>query len=232
MKRFVFVIIVIAVLTTFSCSRPIQPTSDFILVKSGELVLPKYFDVVEKIIFEDAESIRLTEFIDSTITIYPQLYAYRIIGADGYYPALKGVPDNIWEQMSYGYLKIEIKKVVFDPILNLPGKYNVKDMETIQLLRKIDTKLASTDSSIFLLVDSLSGGQDTISLVRFIEPFTTTPQNYSYKLIGVDGTERLFSWAEIQTGRWVISQDLTRFNPDLGSSSHIFHLKMIELNQL
>jgi len=223
------------------CSRPIQPQSDFITIELGERTFIRYFDPVQKTTYEENEVIRLSDFIDSAMTDYPQIYAYRIIGSDGYYPAKKGVPDNIWEELQKGYLKLNTKEVVFDSTLNLPRKYNVNDVVTISLLRKINTKLKQEGDLSFSLIDDMNfttyvdsadafyNGRSVVRLTDFVTPVTYTPEDYNYNLISAQGKEKTFTWPEIQTGWWLLDLDLTKFSPDLGTESRISYLQTIEL---
>jgi len=236
-----FTLIFLFLIWAFGCSRPIQPKSDFITLELGERTFIRYFDPVEKLTYDENEVIRLSDFIDSAMTDYPQVYAYRIIGTDGYYPAKKGVPDNVWEQMQKGYLKLNTRGVVFDSSLSLPRKYNVGDVATIKLLRKIDTIFKGEENLSFSLIDDMTfatyvdsedafyDGRTAIKLSDFVETVTTTPEDYTYSLISAQGKEKSFGWSEIQTGWWLKDLDLTKFSPDLGMDSRIHHLQTIEL---
>ncbi len=97
-----------------ACSRPIKPKSEFIAVTLDDLTFVRYFDLLEKVTFEGDEVIRLSDLIDSTMTDFPQIYAYRVIGSDGFCAAKKGSPDNIWEHMQKGYLKLSDRRATFD----------------------------------------------------------------------------------------------------------------------
>jgi hypothetical protein len=223
-----------------ACSRPIKPKSDFITIKLGDLSFTRYFDLFEQVEFEGAETIRLSDFIDSAITDHPRIYAYRIIGSDGFYAALKGSPDNTWEHMQKGYLKLSDRKATFEPTLGLIGRYYVRDVASIELLRKIDTKLGEEKDTTFLIIDmeveTYSDPQDEfydgrrgIRLSDFVEPLTSSPDNYSYNLMSVQGDQKAFSWSEIQTGWWLVDLDLIKFSPDLGPNSRIPRLLKVEL---
>jgi hypothetical protein len=222
------------------CSRPIKPKSDFITVKLGNLTFIRYFDIMEKVIFEGEEAIRLSDFVDSTMTDYPQIYAYRIIGSDGFYAAKKGSPDNVWEHMQKGYLRLNDRRATFESSLELSGRYYVKDVASIELLRKIDTKFKEEDPSFSLIVDKQAttyldstdafyNGRSGIRLSDFVDTLTSTPENYTYNLISVQGDEKTFSWLELQTGWWLLGLDVTKFFPDLGMDSRLAHLETIEL---
>lgn len=226
----------------FGCSRPVKPKSDFITIKLGGLTFVKYFDLLEKVIFEGDQAIRLSDFIDSTITDYPQIYAYRVIGSDGFYAATKGSPDNVWDHMQKGYLKLDNRRAVFDPSLDLLGRYYVKDVEAIELLRKIETRFEEEEDFTFSLImdmivatyldstDSFYDGRPGIKLSDFIiDSLTPAPENYTYTLLSAEGDQRVFSWFELQTGWWLLNLDVTKFFPDLGADSRIIHLQTIEL---
>jgi hypothetical protein len=223
-----------------ACSRPVKPKSEFITIALGDLTFVRYFDLLDKVTFEGDEVIRLADLIDSTMTDFPQIYAYRVIGSDGFYAAKKGSPDNIWEHIQKGYLKLSDRKATFDRSLGLAGRYYVKDVASIELLRKIDTKFKEEGSSFSLIVDmelaayldtaeAFYNGRAGIKLPGLIDTLTSTPEEYSYNLVSASGGEKEFSWSEFQTGWWLLDLDLTKFSPDLGVDSRILHLQTIEL---
>jgi hypothetical protein len=222
-----------------TCSRPIKPRSDSITVELGDLIFTRYFDLLDKVTFEGNEAIRLSDFIDSAVTVYPSIYVYRVIGSDGFYAAQKGSPDNTWEQIQKGYLRLSDRMAAFDPNLGLEGRYYVKDVVSIELLRKIDVNLTEGKDSTFLIedkqietfadsADAFYDGRPGIRLSEFIRPLTSTPEDYVYDLLSVRGEKRNFSWSEIQTGWWLEDLDLTKFYPDLGVDSKMSRLLNIE----
>lgn len=225
----------------YGCSRPTKPKSDFLTVKLGKLTFVRYFDLLEKVTFEGDEVIRLADLIDSTMTDFPQIYAYRVIGSDGFYAAKKGSPDNIWEHIQKGYLKLSDRKATFERSLGLAGRYYVKDVASIELLRKIDTKFEEKEESSFSLIvdmkvttyldsaEAFYNGRAGIKLSELIDTLTSTPEEYSYNLMSASGGEKEFSWSEFQTGWWLLGLDLTKFSPDLGIDSKISYLQTIEL---
>ena len=237
----VLLLVLLLLFVGWGCSRPIKPKSDFITIKLGNLTFIRYFDLMEMAMFEGDEAIRLSDFIDSTMTDYPQIYAYRIIGSDGFYAAKKGNPDNVWEHMQKGYLKLNDRRATFESSLGLLGRYYVKDVASIELLRKIDTKFKDEEESSFSLIlgmptaiyldstDAFYNGQAGIRLSDFVDTLTSTPENYTYNLISAQGDEKTFSWLELQTGWWLMGLDVTKFFPDLGMDSRLAHLETIEL---
>jgi hypothetical protein len=224
-----------------ACSRSIKPKSDFITVQLSDLTFVRYFDILEKVTFEGDEAIRLSDFIDSTMTDYPEIFAYRVIGSDGFYAAKKGSPDNVWEHMLQGYLRLSDRRATFDPSLGLAGRYYVKDVVSVELLRKIETKFKEEEEFSFSLImdmeaatysdsaDAFYDGRTGIRLADFIDTLTSTPESYAFNLISARGEERQFSWSEFQTGWWLLDLDVTKFSPDLGVDSRIYRLQTIEL---
>jgi hypothetical protein len=239
LRALVSVFLVLAIAS--GCSRPIKPKSDFITVKLGDITFTRYFDLAEKVEFEGEQAILLSDFIDSVVTERPAIYAYRIIGSDGFYAHMKGSPDNAWEHMQKGYLKLSNRKAAFDPSLGLEGRYYVKDVAGIELLRKIETRFAGDGHLTFFLIaemetalysdpgDDFYDGRSGVKLADFVDTLISAPEEYSYDLVSIAGEKRRFSWAELQTGWWILDLDLTKFYPDLGPDSRIPYLQSIEL---
>lgn len=237
----VLVSVVLLLSIAFGCSRPIKPKSAFITVKLGDMTFTRYFDLMPKANFEGDEAIRLSDFVDSVVTERPQIYAYRVIGTDGFYARLKGSPDNVWEHMQRGYLKLSNRRAAFDQSLGLEGRYYVKDVAGIELLRKIEIKLTGDQDLTFSLTadmemtaysdpaDPFYDGRLGVRLADFVDTLVSIPEGYVYHLISVNGENTTFSWSELQTGWWIIDLDLTKFYPDLGPDSRIPYLEAIEL---
>jgi hypothetical protein len=228
-------------LVVCGCSRPVKPKSDSLPIELGGRTFTRYLDLLSTGTYEGEVVVVLADFIDSAITNYPTAYAYRIFGSDGYYPAMKGIPDNVWAQLQNGYLKLSDRGVVFDSSLNLPRKYNVSDVASLELLRKIDTIIKGESDPGFCLVsgmnlatyadpaDDFYDGRTAIKLTDFVETVTSTPEDFTYRLISANGSEKSFSWSQVQTGWWLLDLDVTKFYPDLGSDSRMPYLQTIEL---
>jgi hypothetical protein len=77
--------------------------------------------------------------------------------------------------------------------------------------------------------DNFYDGRTAIKLTDFVETVTSTPEDFTYRLISANGSEKSFSWSQVQTGWWLLDLDVTKFNPDLGPDSRIPYLQTIEL---
>jgi hypothetical protein len=241
-KSMVALLLGLLVLSAFyACSRSVKPKSDSLSIELGGRTFTRYIDLLRTETYEGEKVVILADFIDSAIISYPTAYAYRIFGSDGYYPAMKGVPDNVWTQLQKGYLKLGDRGVVFDSSLHLPRKYNVTDVASLELLRKVDTIIKGDPGSGFCLiggmnlatyedsVDNFYSGRTAIKLTDFVETVTSTPEDFAYRFISANGGEKSFSWSQVQTGWWLVDLDVTKFNPDLGPDSRIPYLQIIEL---
>jgi len=239
LRALVSVLLLLAIAS--GCSRPLKPKSDFLTVKLGDMTFIRYFDLMEKVEFEGEQAIRFSDFIDSVITERPAIYAYRVVGSDGFYAHMKGSPDNVWEHVQKGYLKLSNRRAAFDQSLGLEGRYYVKDVAGIELLRKIEIRFTGDDLFTFSLIaemettsysdpqDPLYDGRSGVRLADFVDTLTSAPEDYSYDLVSVTGEKRSFSWPQLQTGWWIPDLDLTKFYPDLGPDSRIPYLQSIEL---
>jgi len=223
------------------CSRSVKPKSDSLPIELGDRTFTRYLDLLRTETYEGEKVVVLAGFIDSVITSYPTAYAYRIFGSDGYYPAMKGISDNVWAELQKGYLKLNDRGVVFDSSLHLSRKYNVSDAASLELLRKVDTIIKGESDPGFCLVsgmnlatyvdsaDNFYDGRTAIKLADFVETVTSTPEDFTYRLISANGSEKSFSWSEVQIGWWLVDLDVTKFYPDLGPDSRMPYLQTIEL---
>jgi hypothetical protein len=108
---------------------PCDPMTDrsCIMVKVGEREFLRYFADYESMEFNDEGTmmtvVPLWQLVDDEITPEPDQKRYKIYGTDGY-----TFSDYLyWENLLGGYIELGTRKVVFDPALELPRLYRVKD---------------------------------------------------------------------------------------------------------
>jgi hypothetical protein len=197
--------------------------------------------------YTENDAIWLYSFVD-TILIPPvqgdtisydarNLYAYRIEGDDGFSAAVRGYPDNTWDQMDKGYLMVLSRRVIFpDDLLDLPGAYNVKFARNIRINRKVD--VVSPDSSSFVrlcdmqttVVQNNEGqDEDAVPLSDMVEAYISNPGGFNYNIQAIDGYSLSsdLSWEELQTGYWLMESEKTIFTPDSLSSGK-YRVKYLE----
>lgn len=165
------------------------------------------------------------------------LYAYRMVGDDGFSASVKGYRDNIWDEMDKGYIMTETRNVVFpDDILDLPGAYNVKETRHIKVNRKVDVTSPDTTGMVRLkdltVVRVLNDNvllEDAVSLKDVVEAVISNPENYHYTLTALDGytTPDAMTWEQFQTGYWLLDSEKTWFT-DPNFQSGKYKVKVLE----
>ncbi|MBD3239531.1 MAG: hypothetical protein GF331_03025 [Chitinivibrionales bacterium] len=161
------------------------------------------------------------------------LYAYRVIGADGYSAhESRGEPDNRWEHMALGGISTAELQAVFDPGLGLSRRYNVDNVAAIEIYRMVDV-VHDTDTVMVELAEQTTvdlGGDSVAVELTEIVAVLASPQTYRYTLTAVDGYSGIspIAYDTLQTGYWLLAQDHTLFVPDLGGPSRIRHVQRIE----
>lgn len=73
--------------------------------------------------------VRLSDLIESDIAADPGLWRYQIFGTDGF--TFGGFAT--WDQMMQGYMELGARRVVWEPALELPDSWRVKDSYQIVL---------------------------------------------------------------------------------------------------
>lgn len=73
--------------------------------------------------------VRLSDLIESDIASDPGLWRYQIFGTDGF--TFGGFAT--WDQMMQGYMELGARRVVWEPVLELPDSWRVKDSYQIVL---------------------------------------------------------------------------------------------------
>ena len=207
------------------------------------------FADLPKITADGAEAIQLSEFVDTTLipifedrdsVLYDTrpLYAYQIIGADGFSASgSRGYPDNIWEHMTLGYILASTKRAIFpDELIDLAGAYNVQDVAKIRVHRKFDITWA--DSTTFVELKDVTSVQvtnpdgileDALPLKDFVLPALSAPENSQYNLRTLDdfGPSTDMTWTQFQTGYWLLSSEKTMFT-DTTLTGGRYKLKVLE----
>lgn len=193
-------------------------------------------------------AVHLDELVDTTIVpMYEDkggtfhearvLYAYKIVGEDGFSASIRGYPDNIWEHMPLGYILTATRNVVFpDEAIDLAGAYNVKATRHVYVLRKLD--VVAPDTTAFYELEGMPVTQvenfeaqmeDAIALSEFVSALIADPAARSYYIEAVDGfgTTDPMTWTQLQTGYWLLETRQTIFT-DPALDSGRYKLKMLE----
>ena len=139
--------------------------------------------------------------------------------------------------MFLGHILTSNRRVVFpDQSIDLPGAYNVKDVRRIRVHRKID--VVAIDTSDFIETCQLTAvsvtnwddqPEDAIALKDLVTPLVVNPENYNYDVVSLDGyaPDGVLTWAQFQTGYWLLTSERTIFtDPDLASGK--YRLKVLE----
>ena len=153
------------------------------------------------------------------------LFTYEMLADDGY-----SAGGLTWDQLSSGYLVPSSDYKAYFPGDDIPGNYAVKYLASIRLYRKIDVvKANGTSVSVevgTLTLESVTymntkgtetNIDDGVSLTAFItEDITTSPGDYSYKLVCADSyvssdSSNTFDWATIQMSYWIPGSDKAVF---------------------
>jgi hypothetical protein len=165
------------------------------------------------------------------------LHSYRIVGDDGFSASHKDYPDNIWEHMRIGYMLTTTRNVIFPKTaIDLPGAYNVKAARRVYVERKIDVVAADTMAFYKLAdmpivrVENLDGQvENAVALSGFVALLVGNPAAHSYHITAIDGygTTTAMSWAQLQTGYWLLESERTIFT-DSALQSGRYRLRLLE----
>ncbi|MBU1920597.1 hypothetical protein KKG66_07110, partial [bacterium] len=180
--------------------------------------------------------IHFSEFIDTTLIppynddgdVYDRrpLYCYQIEGADGFsaHTHPDQYPNNTWYHLTQGYLTLSTERAGFPSELGLPGAYRVSDVARIRVFRKLD--LVAPDTTVFTEFRDVTSVEVTnhdgnleqaLPLVDFIDDAVIAdPANYVFNITAIDGygTNVDMSWAEFQTGYWLLESEKTIFTDE------------------
>ena len=206
------------------------------------------FESLPKIDADGEEAIQLSSFIDTTL-IHPfrdkngnpfearKLYSYQIVGDDGFSASVKGYSNNTWEHLTLGHILTATRQAVFpDDKIDLAGAYNVKSSRHIYIHRKFD--VITPDTTTFVELKKLTptsvtnpDGQmeDALLLKDFVTALIVAPDNQQYNLRTLDdfGPSTDLTWAQFQTGYWLLTSETTMFTDSALTASR-YKLKVLE----
>ena len=217
-----------------------------VVTPGGTLV--RRFDDFAPVEFRGRPAIPLQDLIGVDAVDHPNLYGYRFIGTDGFYPNQKGkgYGDNTWEQLRLGHLDLTEVRVLFeteqDP--NLRKGHNVKWLIRVEVLRSIDVvwsdgrKLAAVGEIDRVTVPGgyPKAGADALTLAGLVTnagPADLEPDRFLYRVSSWQGTSlpRLLTWEEMGTTYFVPEGDLVVMPEVLGTAYQISQPKTIRLER-
>jgi len=237
----------------FGCSKdddnPSDPAEAYIWIHSEGDSTQILFSELPKIDVDGQEAIQLSSFIDTTLipnyvdrdTVHYDarpLYAYQIIGADGFSASgSRGYLDNTWEHMTLGYIIVSTKRAIFpDELIDLPSAYNVQDVASIHVHRKFDIQAPDTVSFVELkdvasveITNDVGQIESALPLKDFVDTLVVNPENFQYNMRSLDdfGPTTDMTWAQFQTGYWLMQSQKTFFT-DTSLVGGRYKLKVLE----
>jgi hypothetical protein len=185
----------------------------------------------------DTAMIPMYEDKDEILYDARALYGYRIVGEDGFSASQRGYLDNTWEQMTLGYILTGTRNVIFPKTaIDLPGAYNVKATRRVYVERKFDVVAADTtafyrlaDMPVVQVENFEAELEDAIALSAFVSALVADPAAHTYHITAIDGygTADAMSWAQLQTGYWLLESQRTLFTEPTFTSGR-YRLRMLE----
>ncbi len=242
MRKWVIPVIAISAIVLSTCSQTPVEESKYITVELENVKVQKNFNDLPHVNVGSVEAIQASQFVLTTDELpvetdndgnrLYELYGYRFIGSDGFYAHKKGSPDNIWPQLEHGYIDVSTRDVFWDSTLGLPTRYNVRDVDTLKLVRQFWV-IADTDS-VQVPIDDCDTVtvEDTlcVPLVSILEASDTTfvlDSAATYTLQAIDGYSKEVTGAQLATGYWNTVSRKVKFIPDIGSAYRIKFLYAI-----
>lgn len=230
------------------------PAAGFMWTILDEDSVQMQFADLPKITVEGEETIRLNEFV--TTSLVPEyvdddsvhydsrvLYAYQIIGEDGFSASGdRGYADNTWAHLNLGYLLTSNRRVIFpDDSIDLPGAYNVQGALYFVLHRKFDLLRpaeVAPDSHAFVELKAVTPvsvtnpdglPESALPLADFVTRILVNPQDFQYDMAALDGfgPTSAMTWEQMQTGYWLLTSERTMFT-DTTLVGGRYRLRMLE----
>jgi len=153
------------------------------------------------------------------------IFGYRLVGSDGFSAHVnKGANDQIWDHMLGGYLAVDTRDACFEASLALPKYYSVKDIEIIEIYRKIDVILPDTSFQMepAELTQTTFNGEAAVALTTLLGK-VSSPETFKYNFGAIDNFSKdsTFTYSQMQAGYLLLQSDKLLFSPDLGGWSKI-----------
>ena len=214
---------------------PVEPqeTSYSIIVTHGSSSKDVNLSDLSMHIIDGEEAVNLSDIVNTLNVTDPHNNAYRIIGSDGFYAHMKGNADNIWEHFQSGYILLYTMRVFFDPSLEITGRYNIKDVAEIKIIRKIDL-ITPADSLIQFITDEMTqtAFEDTLTGIKLTEFVSSDivgdPRAFLYDLVAADEYTKTINYDQLMQGYYIINSDRVLYNDsDISSTLKIKHLNRI-----
>ncbi len=242
MRKVLILMAVLAAIALTTCSQTPVEESKYITVELENVQVQKYFSDLPHVNVGGVEAIQASQFVTTTDELpietdddgnrLYQLYGYRFIGSDGFYAHKKGSPDNLWSQLEYGYIDVSTRDVFWDTTLGLPSRYNIKDVDTLKLLRQFWV-ISDTDS-VQVPIDDCDTVtvEDTlcvplVSILAASDTAFVLDSSATYTLVAVDGYSKDVTGAQLATGYWNTVSRKVKFVPDIGSGYRVKFLYAI-----
>ena len=102
-------------------------------IHRGESVFYQRISKFDTLEFDDEGTprtvVKLSDLIQAEITETPENFRYQVFGTDEY--TFGGYAS--WDQVMQGYMEVGARRVIWEPTLELPDSWGVKDSYRIQL---------------------------------------------------------------------------------------------------
>jgi hypothetical protein len=164
------------------------------------------------------DAIQITNPADDEDTDYRSLYAYEIVGSDGWSPreSVNAGYDLLWDTFKAGYIVPTDNKRTWFSDDTIPGAFRVKNADKIRLYRQIgvrDTVRISVPQELGALtaytVTNWSGEEEeAIKLIDLLQGY----DGYStVTLFAVDGYNKTYEAEMIADGYYLLDSERTTF---------------------
>ncbi|MBU1699452.1 MAG: hypothetical protein KJ831_04835 [Candidatus Eisenbacteria bacterium] len=232
-------------------SESAGPTASIEFGEGIEVVTPhetvlRIFDDFTPTTHQNRPALPLRELVGEDAVVKPDLYGYRFIGTDGFYPNMpgKGYGDNTWAQLQYGYLDLADIRVDFDTERDpeLRNGHNVKWLIQVQLLRSIDVqwsggrKLATLrELDAEIIPDAYQqAGEEGLTLANVVNsaaPADIVYESFLYRVLSRENESlpRLLTWEEMSATYYVLESDSVVMLEALGPTYQISEPKSIRM---